>query len=68
MKSSDAYVDERVKRGHLFLALRSFGPPSGALVDYHLKRGGIPLHDAVGVNYKRGATNENQGAGAWYLD
>ena len=28
---------------------------------YHLERGGIPLHDAVGTNCKKGATSENQG-------
>ena len=27
----------------------------------------MPLHDAVGVNCKKGATCENQGAGAWYM-
>ena len=26
----------------------------------------MPLHDAVGVNYKNGATSENQGAGVNY--
>ena len=46
------------------MALRSFGPTSRALVDYHLERGGMPLYDAVGVNCKSGATTENQGAGA----
>ena len=30
------------------LALACFGPPSRALVDYQLEKGGIPLHDAVG--------------------
>ena len=28
---------------------------------YHQERGGIPLHDAVGINCKKGATTENQG-------
>ena len=28
---------------------------------YHLKTGGMPLHDAVGVNCEKGATTENQG-------
>ena len=42
-----------------WLALRSFGPPSRALVDYHRERGAMPLHDAVGVNCKSGATTEN---------
>ena len=32
-------------------------------MDYHLERGGIPLHDAVGINCKKVATNKNQGAG-----
>ena len=30
---------------------------------YHLERGRMPLHDAVGINYKKGATTENQDAG-----
>ena len=34
---------------------------------YHLERGGMPLHDAVGINSKKGATTENQGAGVKYL-
>ena len=34
----------------------SFGPPSGALVAYHLKMGRIPLHDAVVVNFEKCAT------------
>ena len=33
-----------------------FGQPFHALVDYHLERGGMPLHDVVGLNCKRGAT------------
>ena len=30
---------------------------------YHMERGEMPLHDAVGINYKKGATTENQGSG-----
>ena len=30
---------------------------------YHLARGGMPLHDAVGINCKKGTTTDNQGAG-----
>ena len=30
---------------------------------YHMERGGMPLHDAVGINCKKGATTENQGPG-----
>ena len=33
---------------------------------YHLERGGVPLHDAVGINCKKGATTENQGADVKY--
>ena len=31
---------------------------------YHMERGGMPLHDAVGINSKNGATTENKGADA----
>ena len=34
---------------------------------YHLERGGMPLHDAVGINCKRGPTTENQGSGVKYM-
>ena len=34
---------------------------------YHLERGGLQLHDAVGINYKKGATTENQGADVKYV-
>ena len=34
-------------------------PSSGG---YNLERGGMPLHDAVGINCKNGSTTENQGA------
>ena len=34
---------------------------------YHMERGGMPLHDAVGINCKKGATTENQGAGNYYM-
>ena len=27
----------------------------------------MPLHNAVGVNCKKGAATENQGAGVWYM-
>ena len=44
-----------------------FGPPSNALVDYHLEKGGMLLHDAVGVIYIRSTITENQVRGAWYI-
>ena len=34
---------------------------------YQLERGGMPLHDAVWINYKNGATTENQGSGVNYM-
>ena len=34
---------------------------------YHLERGGMPLHDAVGINCKNGATTENRGSGVEYI-
>ena len=32
----------------------------------HMERGGMPLHDAVGIKCKKGATTENQGSGVKY--
>ena len=37
-------------------------PRSGGLSS---GEGGMPLHDAVGVTCKMGASTENQGTGAW---
>ena len=34
---------------------------------YHMERGGMPLHDAVGINCKKGATTEDQGSGVKYM-
>ena len=34
---------------------------------YHLETGGMPLHDAVGTNCKKGATTENQCADVKYM-
>ena len=34
---------------------------------YHMERGGMPLHDAVGINCKKGGTTENQGSGVKYM-
>ena len=34
---------------------------------YHMERGGMQLHDAVGINCKKGATTENQGSGVKYI-
>ena len=34
---------------------------------YHMERGGMPIHDAVGIICKKGATTENQGSGVKYM-
>ena len=34
---------------------------------YHLESGGIPLHDAIWINCKKGATTEYQGANVKYM-
>ena len=34
---------------------------------YHMERGWMPLHDAVGINCEKGATTENQGSGVKYM-
>ena len=34
---------------------------------YHMEREGMSLHDAVGINRKKGATTENQGSGVKYM-
>ena len=39
-------------------------PSSGG---YQMERGGMPLHDVVGINRKKGATTENQGSGVKYM-
>ena len=33
---------------------------------YHMERGGMPLHDEVGINCTKGATTENRGSGVKY--
>ena len=32
-----------------------------------MERGGMPLHDAIMINFKKGATTENQGSGVKYM-
>ena len=44
--------------------LRPALPCSGV---YHPEMGGMPLHDAVGINFKSGAITENQGALVKYM-
>ena len=34
---------------------------------YHMERGGMLLHDAVGINCKNGSTTENQDSAVKYI-
>ena len=34
---------------------------------YHMERRGMQLHDVVGINFKKGATTENQGSAVKYM-
>ena len=75
VESPGTYVTEWVSRGYFYLALCSFGLPTErtALVlsdrpgGYHMERGGMPFHDAVEINCKKGATTENQGSDVKYM-
>ena len=58
--------------GMSFTRLFLFGPvfcrtPLPCSGGYHLERGGMPLHDEVGINCKNGATTENKGADVKYM-
>ena len=66
VESPGTYVTERVSRGHFACPVffRTAHPCSGG---YHMERGGMPLHDAVGINCKKGATTENQGSAVNYM-
>ena len=65
MESPGAYVTEcfmlRFLLGPVFFrtALRCSG-------GNHLEEGGMPFHDAVGINYKKGTTIENRGSDVKY--
>ena len=56
------YVTEWVSRGYFCLTLCSLPCRDGR----HLERSEIPLHDAVGMNCKKGASVENQGTDIKY--
>ena len=52
--------DWKEQTAHIYAGIFSgpcilFGPPFRALLDQHLEKGGMPLHNAVGVNCERGA-------------
>ena len=50
-----------------FLGLVFFRTALQCSGGYQLDMGGMPLHDAVGINYKKGAPTENQGTGVKYM-
>ena len=66
VKSPGTYVTMNFTRPFLLgtVFFRTALPCSGG---YHMERGGIPLHDAVGINCKKGATTENQGSVVKYI-
>ena len=67
VESTSTYVNEWDSRVHFFLAhvfFRSALPCYGC---YHLERREMSLHDAVGINCKKGATTENQGVCVKYM-
>ena len=43
---------------------RTVLPCSGG---HHMEMGGIPLHDLVGINCKKGETTKNQGSAVKYM-
>ena len=61
---NDLYFEFQVEIFTWPRVLRTVLPCSGG---YHLERGGMLLHDAVGINCKEGATTENQGADVKYM-
>ena len=61
---NDLYFEFQVEIFAWPRVLRTALPCSGG---YHLERGGMPLHDAVRINCKEGATTENQGADVKYM-
>ena len=67
VESPGTYVTERVSRGHICLALCSFGPPSRALVVFTWRGEGCRYMMRLGVNCKKSATSENQGSGVKYM-
>ena len=66
VESLGAYVTECVSRGVL-LGPVFFRTALLYCGGYHLERGGMLLNDAVGINCKKGATTEHQGASAKYM-
>ena len=50
------------------LVLVYFRATLRALVAYHLKRGGMPLHHPIRVNCENDTTTEYPGGSSWHMD
>ena len=51
----------------ILLSIIKMAPVLPCSGGYHPERGGMPFHDAVGINRKKGTTTENQGAGVKHM-
>ena len=67
MDSPSTHVIECVSRGHFLLGLVFFRTALPCFGGYHMERGGMPLHDVVGINCKNGTTTENQVSAVKYM-
>ena len=56
MESSGAYVDDPLSRDHFYFVPVFFRTALQCSGGYHLERGGMRLHDAIGVNCENGGT------------
>ena len=64
VEGTGTYVTEWVSRCHFaWHCVLLDSPPV-----LSIERGWMPLHDAVGINCKNGATTLNQGSGVKYMD
>ena len=54
-------------RSAIFASLCVFRTAHTCSGGHHLERGGMPLHDAIGINCKEGASTKNQGSGVKYM-
>ena len=67
MESPGTYVTERSFTRPFLFAIVFFRTALSCSGGYRMERGGMPLHDAVGVNCKKGSTTENQVSGVKYM-
>ena len=54
--------------GTFLLGLAFFRTTLPCSGGYHLERGGMQLHDAIRIKCEKGATSENQGTGAIWVE